>query len=318
MRFQLLSFFTRLRAMRPLLLASSLLVAMRLLLPGSLCAQSDQLFLLNGQQLSGKIAKETPGLGFQLQLPTYELRFVAEDELEAVLRPPAIAGYWEVIYLKKGGELRGFLLEYTWPSDLLLEDERGNRFGLYLDEILRIEKEPVPSNELLERSKYMARKERQKTWRSERANNRGYGLLFVEAGPMLVSDQSGTWYPGFFGQGIASLTISPRYTVGIGLGTDAVLIGNGNVSEGRYLFLDQRFYLPRETWEPYVYLSAGADWFRSRGFLSPGIGGRKKIFNRFWLNGKLSFKVQRVGSDPIGGVFSNGWLEMMQFALVID
>lgn len=287
-------------------------------LPQSLAQVKDQLQATDGRSWEGKVVEEVPGSHVLFQLDNFELVRLAESEIDYLYRPQAILGYWEVVQLVQGGDIRGFLLEYDFQEGIEIEDERQNVFSVEWAKIARIHKQPVPDKQLQERSRTLAQQEKRNAWRKTRSRNRGGGLFFLEGGFMAATHQSDEVYPAWFGQAILSTSLLPNFDMGIGLGFDQIQVEPGFRSQGRYAFLDQRLYFPRPALQPYIQLAGGYDWFRQGWFLAPGSGTRFRVMKTFWFNAGVGVKVQQVGQEPFSGYFAPGWLEMLQFRIVID
>ena len=284
-------------------------------------AQVDVLILQSGKEIKGKIVEETLGGVVKIQDISYQLFTVSEQDIQQIQRPLAIKGYWEVIHLQKGGMIRGFLLEYDWLRSVKLEDARRNVFEFRWDEILKISKEPIPDEKrLLDRSAYLMKKTRQKGKQSERTAYPGYGLFFAEGGGLFANENGNRSriFPGVFGQAILSMYVTESFTIGLGFGMDWIQREQGIGDIGQYGFVDGRYYLPQEGWTPYVAMAGGYDWYRRGVYANPGLGVRKKLFNKFWLNANLSVKLQQIGEQTFSEVFEPGTLEMIQLKLVID
>lgn len=282
-------------------------------------AQVDKVWTQPEEEIRGKIVEEVMGAYVKIQDLDYQLHRVPEENIHRVERPLGIKGFWEVIHLRDGGEIRGFLIDYQWLRMVKMEGARRNVFEFDWSEIEKIVKEPLPDDEMLiSRSNYLMRKSRKKAKQENRETYPGYGLFFVEGGGIFADDGGGNIYPGIFGQAILSIYLTETFTLGVGAGLDRIQRAAGISDAGQYAFVDGRLFLPREDWTPYVALAGGFDWYRAGPYINPGIGVRKKVFNRFWLNGNISLKVQQVGDDTFSEVFEPGFLEMIQIKLVID
>ncbi|MEM7655521.1 MAG: hypothetical protein AAF399_05275 [Bacteroidota bacterium] len=302
----------------PLIRLLSLVCLSYVLIGSSALAQEDQLFAKDGRSWKGKLVEEVPGSHALIQLDNYDLIRLPESDIDYITRPKAILGHWEVIQLVNGGDIQGFLLEYEFQRQVKIEDQRENVFQLEWFKIAKISKEPVPTKLLHEKSRLLAQKEKRKAWRSDRSSKPGDGLFFLEGGFMAVTGQGAEIFPAWFGQAILSTNLGPNYHLGVGIGFDQIQVAQGFRSQGRYVFLDNRLYLPRPKLQPYVQLSGGYDWFRQGWFLAPGSGARFSVLDKFWFNAGIALKVQQVGEEPFSGYFPPGWLEMLQFRIVID
>lgn len=281
--------------------------------------QVDKVAVRNNTEIKGKIVEEVPGLYIRIQDVDYQLHKIPEEDIYLVERPQGIKGYWEAVHLREGGIIRGFIIEYQWLRSIKLEGSRRNIFEYEWAEIDKIVKEPLPDDENLNnRSSYLMKKSRKKGKQEGREAYPGYGLFFVEGGGVVADDGRGNLYPGIFGQAILSIYVTETFTLGVGGGMDLIQRSGGLRDVGQYGFVDGRLYFPRESWTPYLAMAGGFDWYRRGGYVNPGIGARKKIFKKFWLNGNLSVKIQQVGEETFSEVFEPGFLEMIQLKLVID
>lgn len=296
-----------------------LIVAHWICLSYSGYAQVDHIQLVTGGSISGQIVEEVLGEYVRVQNEAYRLLRVPEEDIAVIQRPLAIEGFWEVVHLRKGGTIQGFLVEYEWGKYVKLEDSRRNVFGYTWDEILRIVKKPVPDDPILyNRSSLLMRRTRQHKRAESREVYKGQGLFFIEGGGLVATTDELSYYPGVFGHAILSVFVSEDLSLGIGGGVEFIQYASDYGEMGQYGLIDMRLYFPQQGWTPYVGLMAGLDWFRSGAFGNPGIGVRKKVFRRFWLNGNIGVKLQQIGNNTISDVLEPGYMQMLQVKIVID
>ncbi|MCB0838751.1 MAG: hypothetical protein KDD99_18895 [Bacteroidetes bacterium] len=300
------------------LLKNSLIFTL-LALPILSHSQTDQIYLKDGGTMSGLILEEIPFEYLKIQFPDFELITVLDEDIDDVYRPIAIKGFWDVIYSKNGGILRGFITEYYRNDRLVIENERGDLLEFPMAEIRKITKERTPEGEVAKKSTIGARKARNAERKSQKSRNYGFTLYFAEMGGMLVTDQGGVKYPGVFFNQILSYQFNDRFALGGGIGFDGLYNVGGNDQNdlGRVIFADSRLYFSQHKLRPWFAMSGGYDWFRDGWTASSAMGANIPIFKGININLGAGLRIQKIGdSNNINNL--RGLLEMVQFRIVLD
>lgn len=287
----------------------------------SVWAQEDAVFLFDGREAFGLIVEEVPFSHIRIQTTNFQIRTYAFEDITDVFRPKAIKGYWDVVYLKNGGVIRGFIVEYEWGKFLKIEDERGNDFAWRMDDIRKINKEPTPNDATFRRS---AEGERTSRRELREANHQGiqYGstIVFLEVGGQVASPELSAVYPGALINILVAYRLDNRFSLGVGLGADILYNVNDSRNTGRYAFGDMRIYFPQKKNmpAPYLSLASGYDWFRSGIMFNPGVGMRVNLWRNQTVNLNLGLKMHYESQDTRNTPGLLGVTELVQFKVVID
>ena len=281
-------------------------------------AQSDEVYLQDGNTVSGLIIEEVPLEYVKVQTSDYKVfTFYAEDIVD-IYRPKAIKGYWDAIYTHNGGFMNGFIIEYYYNDYIVVENERGDEFEFNADQIEKITKEKAPEGEIYRRSVGNEREARRLEKKSQRKSVRsGETVYFAELGGMIATGQNGTNYPGIYTNQIYSYKINERFALGLGLGFDVLFNVNGQRDVGRVAFADSRFYFPESKLKPHFSVSGGYDWFRGGWTVFPGFGVNIPIF-KSTLHLGAGLRVQQITENSNNYNGLEGLLEMVQFKFVLD
>ncbi|MDX2248789.1 MAG: hypothetical protein SF052_18525 [Bacteroidia bacterium] len=281
--------------------------------------QEDAVFLYDGREISGLIVEEVPFSHLRIQTNDYGIRTYAFEDVSWVFRPKGIKGYWDVVYLKSGGVMRGFIADYEWGKFLRIEDERGNDFEWRMEDIRKINKEPTPNDATLRKSA-----ERQQQTRKELRNENQAGIrygatvVFFEAGGQLGASESSIPYPGIFANFLIVYRLEDRFSLGAGVGADILYNVNGNPNTGRTAFGDMRIYFPRNKVTPYLSIASGYDWYRSGIMFNPGTGVKMNFLRNHKINLNIGLKMQYESNETRNSPDLLGVIEVIQFKLVID
>ncbi|MEZ4771673.1 MAG: hypothetical protein R3D00_00740 [Bacteroidia bacterium] len=282
-------------------------------------AQEDGVFLFDGREAYGLIVEEVPFSHIRIQTANFQIRTYTFEDISEVFRPKGIKGYWDVVYLKNGGVIRGFIIEYEWGKFLKIEDERGNDFAWRMEDIRKINKEPTPNDATFKRSAEGEKQTRQEL-KSSNQQSILYGstVVFLEVGGTVASPGVSTVYPGALINILMAYRLENRFSIGVGLGADILYNVNEQRNTGRYAFGDMRIYFPREKTIPYLSIASGYDWFRSGIMFNPGVGIRFHFWRNQQLNLNLGLKMQYESQGTRNNPDLLGVTEIIQFKVVID
>lgn len=299
---------------------TSLFLFLTILIFRITCAQEDLVIMNDESTITGLIVEEVPFEYIRIQRPDFELKTINFKDIKDIFRPQGIRGYWEVVFMKNGGTIRGFVSIY-YPNDfLVLEDERGNEFEWEMVEIHKIVKEPTPDDQMYQRSVRQEKKSVRAAKKANRTSIRFMGgtLMFLEAGGQFATGPTGQLYPGFHGNVIYAWRIENKISIGAGLGLDALYNLQGGNNSGRMAFGDIRYYVSGEKIKPYVSFAGGYDLYRRGWTINPGIGARMKVLKKWNMNLNLSLRVQEENNDSRNPVIIPGIFEIVQFRIVFD
>ncbi|MEZ4828180.1 MAG: hypothetical protein R3C61_18125 [Bacteroidia bacterium] len=297
----------------------SFLIVFYLLFSGKVQAQEDVVVLADGRQTSGLIVEEIPFSLIRIQTANYQIRTYAFEEVSEVFRPKGIKGYWDVVYLKNGGVVRGFIKRYEWAGFLEIEDERGSLLDWPMREIRKINKEPVPDDAMMQRS-LEGQRETRKEIRSSQPSVFRYGstIVFMEAGGQVASNGAPDAYPGLLLNLLVVYRIEDQFSIGVGAGADVMYRVNGSNNSGRYVFGDARVYFPRKNTVPYLSIAAGYDWYRDGILFNPGVGIKWKFWRNRYMNLNLGIKMHYESQGTQNDANLPGVTEAVLFKLVVD
>ena len=286
--------------------------------PGFISAQTDEVYLHDGGVIAGLIIEEYPFEYIKVQKKNYQVITILNEDIQDIYRPLGIQGYWDVIYSKNGGILRGFIKEYYLDDYIIVENEREDTFEFPMAEILKITKEKTPPGEITQKSTINAKKARREERKALKTRNYSYTLYFAELGGIVATDGLGSNYPGFFVNQILSWQLNNRFGLGAGIGVDALYGLGGEPDQGRVIFADSRFYLSETKLRPWFSVSGGYDWFRKGWTASSGAGANIPVFKNWNLNLGAGIRIQQIGEESNNNNNLRGLLEMVQFRLVLD
>ena len=280
----------------------------------SLYAQLDVVYLEGGDILRGNILAEVVGEGITIDTDEGELLIVKQSDISRIARVKAIAGYWDIIYLKANETRAGFITKYQWQESLTLTTMDGESIKITFAEIIKIERVTVPDDRTYNESVKLSGKSR----KDMRTRAEGYALFFIEYGFQLGLTEDDRMAPGFFFNQVIAYRVQQQFSLGLGLSFDWLWLNGGQVNTGRKVFFDGRMFFPRERVMPYAFFNAGYDWLRRGAFINPGIGARFSFFDLVSINMAVGINLQQIDTDRPGNAGLSPLTRIMQLRIVID